>query len=161
MGMAHFHEIDAGLPNVEGAAAWGDYDNDGRLDILLAGWSSYYGYISVIYHNDGNGAFHDIGAGLTGVWGSSAAWGDFNNDGRLDILLTGHDPVSHNDISRVYRNDGNGVFHDILAGLTGIHYGSAAWGDYDNDGRLDILLTGVDGTNWDTPTFVTNISQRR
>lgn len=48
-------------------------------------------------------------------------------------------------MSRVYRNDGGGVFTDIVAGLIGVRSGSAAWGDYDNDGSLDILLTGTVG----------------
>jgi predicted nucleotidyltransferase len=84
--------------------------------------------------------FVDIVAGLTGVASSSAAWGDYDNDGDLDILLTG-DEGSGSNISRVYRNDG-GSFVDIVAGLTGVASSSAAWGDYDNDGDLDILLTG-------------------
>ncbi|HYW68008.1 MAG TPA: S8 family serine peptidase, partial [bacterium] len=80
--------------------------------------------------------FTDIGAGLPGVYYSSAAWGDYDNDGDLDILLTGD--TGSESISRVYENDA-GTFTDIAAGLTGVVLGSGAWGDYDNDGDLDIL----------------------
>ncbi len=127
-----------------GSAAWGDYDNDGDRDILLTGYTGS-GFISVVYRNDGGGVFTGINAGLTGVSGSSAAWGDYDNDGDLDILLTGY--TGSGGISVVYRNDGGGVFSDINAGLTGVYYSSTAWGDYDNDGDLDILLTGGIGTN--------------
>jgi hypothetical protein len=132
------------LPAVaEGSAAWGDYDNDGKLDILLTGSSGSVS-ISKIYRNEGNGVFTDINAGLTGVFYSCLAWGDYDNDGKLDILLAG-DTGSSN-IAKIYQNDGNGVFTDIEAGLTGVAACSVAWGDYNNDGALDILLTGNDSS---------------
>jgi predicted nucleotidyltransferase len=137
-----FSDINAGLTGVRySSVAWGDYDNDGDLDILLTGegftmWSN----TSRIYRNDA-GVFSDINAGLTGITLGSAAWGDYDNDGDLDILLTGMDSTFTLCISRIYRND-SGVFSDINAGLHGVFWSSAAWGDYDNDGDLDILLTG-------------------
>jgi hypothetical protein len=83
---------------------------------------------------------------LTGVSGSSVAWGDYDKDGDLDILLTGRDD-GNTAISKVYRNTGSG-FSEVYAGsLTGVYDSSVAWGDYDNDGDLDILLTGWDGSN--------------
>src|SRR6266508_4426535 len=144
-GGGSFTAINAGLPGVyQGSVAWGDYDNDGKLDILLSGYSSAYGNIARVYHNDGGGSFSDVNAGLPGVNNSSVAWGDYDNDGRLDILLAGS--RSTGNIARVYRNNGNGSFSDISAGLPGIGYSSVAWGDYDNDGRLDILLAGSSST---------------
>ncbi len=115
--------------------AWGDYDNDGDLDILLAG-ENLSGFISRVYRND-RGTF-TVSAGLPGA--RSVAWGDYDNDGDLDILLTG--VSGSEDITRIYRNDG-GTFTDIEAGLPGVQNSSMAWGDYDNDGDLDILLTGL------------------
>ncbi len=136
-----FTDIEAGLTGVAySSVAWGDYDNDGDLDILMTGGMGGPGqYISRVYENDA-GTFTDIVAGLTGVRRSSAAWGDYDNDGDLDILLTGY--TGSEGISRVYENDA-GTFTDIAAGLTGVYWGSAAWGDYDNDGDLDILMMGV------------------
>src|SRR6185503_12681952 len=86
-----------------------------------------------------SGAFSDISAGLTGVYSSSVAWGDYDNDGDLDILLSGKSSTGY--ISRVYQNT-SGTFSDTSAGLTGVDSSSVAWGDYDNDGDVDILLTG-------------------
>ncbi len=79
---------------------------------------------------------------LTGVWSSRAVWGDYDNDGDLDILLTGYDGISN--LSSVYENNGSGFSEDITASsvLTGVIFSSTAWGDYDNDGDLDILMTG-------------------
>ncbi|MBI5471481.1 MAG: VCBS repeat-containing protein, partial [Ignavibacteriae bacterium] len=156
--VAPFTDIAAALTGVYGSAAWGDYDNDGDLDILLTGVSNSGGNVgsSFVYRNDGSGVFTDINAGLAGVTGSSVAWGDYDNDGDLDILLTGSTNGSNSGaISKVYRNDG-GTFTDIAAGLTGVHLGSVAWGDYDNDGDLDILLTGVDAGNTKTSKIYRN-----
>ncbi len=119
------------------AVAWGDYDNDGDLDILLAGWNGRA--LAKIYHND-RGQFVDLNANLNGAYFGSAAWGDYDNDGDLDALLAG-DPFNGGAETTLYRND-RGRFIDSKAELEGIAYGAVAWGDYDNDSDLDILLTG-------------------
>ncbi len=124
--------------------AWGDYDNDGDLDILLTGAEGGINLIAKVYQNTGSG-FGEVYAGsLTGVYVSSVAWGDYDNDGDLDILLTGRDSgVGYN--AKIYQNTGSG-FSEVYAGnLTGVAGSSVAWGDYDND--LDILLTGQGGRN--------------
>ena len=147
-----FTNIGAGLTGVfESSVAWGDYDNDGDLDILLTGDTSYdpvlRNPVSRVYRNDA-GVFTDISAGLEGVYRGSVAWGDYDNDGDLDILLTGDTFLileSAIPVSSVYRNDGGGAFTDIGAGLASVYESSVAWGDYDNDGDLDILLTGSRG----------------
>jgi len=128
------------------SVAWGDYDNDGDLDILLTGFSGTTA-ISKVYRNNGNNTFSEqSGISLTGVSNSSVAWGDYDNDGDLDILLTGHTGSSA--ISKVYRNNGDNTFSEQDGiSLTGVYYGSVAWGDYDNDGDLDILLTGHTGSS--------------
>ena len=141
-----FTDIGAALAGVydKGSVAWGDYDNDGDLDILLAGTADGGGLIARVYRNDGGGVFTDIGAALTGVWSGSVAWGDYDNDGDLDILLTGN--TGSGFVTKLYRNDGADAFSDVGAALTGVHSGSGAWGDYDNDGDLDILLAGYNGS---------------
>ena len=126
------------------SVAWGDYDNDGDLDILLTGEDEPRNAVSKVYRNNGNNTFTEqTSISLAGVSSSSVAWGDYDNDGDLDILLTGSDfgiPVS-----KIYSNDGNNTFTEQTSiSLTGVQNSSAAWGDYDNDGDLDILLTGSD-----------------
>jgi predicted nucleotidyltransferase len=132
----------------QGSVAWGDYDNDGDLDILLSGTTDGGpdGRIVAIYRND-NGVFVDSGAtddALVAVFRSSGAWGDYDNDGDLDILLIGTtDGGNSGALTRIYRNDG-GLFVEsgVDDALPDLYDGSTAWGDYDNDGDLDILLTG-------------------
>ena len=119
-----------------GSANWGDYDNDGDLDILLTG-----SHQSIIYKNNGNNTFTSIS--LTEASNSSAAWGDYDNDGDLDILLSGYNRSSNTTISKVYKNNCNDTFtNQTTISLTIVSDPSVAWGDYDNDGDLDILLTG-------------------
>ncbi len=125
------------------SATWGDYDNDGDLDVLLLGYSGV-----LLSRNDGNNLFTDISTSLPNVRYGYADFGDFDNDGDLDILLTGYKPGEVSEIiSRIYRNNGNNVFTDIQAGLTGIHYSCGKFGDYDNDGDLDVILSGHTGTS--------------
>jgi hypothetical protein len=123
----------------DGSAAWGDYDNDGDLDLLLAG-SASGGYIAKVYRNNGDGTFTDLNAGLPGVRYAAVAWGDYDRDGNLDFALSGSGSSSY--ITRIYSNNGNGTFTDLNAGLPLLEGGSVAWGDYDNDGDLDLVLTG-------------------
>ncbi|MBL7994544.1 VCBS repeat-containing protein [bacterium] len=122
---------------IYGSTQWGDYDNDGDLDILLTGNSGGGIAVSKIYRND-NSIFTDIAAGLVGVYEGSSAWLDYDNDGDLDVLLAGWNGVTS--YCRIYRNDA-GIFTDINAGFfEGSYKSSVASGDYDNDGDLDILI---------------------
>ncbi|MBK7131847.1 MAG: VCBS repeat-containing protein [Bacteroidales bacterium] len=123
--------------------AWGDYDNDGFLDILLTGRDISGTGISKVFHNNGDNTFTDqTSIVLPGVENGSSAWGDYNNDNLLDIILTGYNPALGN-ISRVYKNNGNNTFSEqtniVLPGVT---YSSVTWTDYDNDSDLDLLITG-------------------
>ncbi len=131
------------LPGLNASSLnWGDYDNDGDLDLLLSGQDPVNARIARVYRNDGAGRFIDSGAVLSGVAAGAAAWGDFDKDGALDILLTGVDATNQS-LARVYRNVGGGSFADQGASLTGVQQSSVDWGDFDNDGDLDILIVGL------------------
>ncbi|MFC2106813.1 FG-GAP repeat domain-containing protein [Bacteroidota bacterium] len=133
-----FTNINTGLAPVYGSSTdWGDYDNDGDLDILLLG-----NYTSKIYRNNGNGAFTDINAGLIGLNDAAGEWGDYDNDGDLDFIISGLTDITYIPTSIIYRNEGNDNFIDIQANIAGFYHTDCDWGDYDNDGDLDILISG-------------------
>ena len=136
-----------GLPGIfDSAVAWGDLDNDQRLDFLITGLTNASAgrAIAQVWRNSGSGFTNMPIPGLPGVGESTAAWSDYDNDGRLDFLITGTtNGNSSGAISQLWRNTGIGFTNVPVPGLTGVYFGSMAWGDYDNDGRADFLITGI------------------
>ncbi len=144
-----FTEINAGsLTGVsDSSIALGDLDGDGDLDLVLTGYTGSL-RITKIYQNDRTGGFIEINSGsLTGVYYSCIALADIDGDGDLDLILTGSDgSIRH---AKVYRNDGSGSFTELNPGsLSGVFESSIMLGDFDEDGDLDLLLTGRDGASF-------------
>ena len=123
------------------AAAWGDYDGDGDLDLYVGNEASEaHEYASQLFRNLGDGTFEDVAAeaGVSNLrYAKGVAWGDVDNDGDLDLY------VSNFGANRLYVNTA-GVFQDeaIRAGVTEPERESfATWFfDYDNDGDLDLYV---------------------
>jgi len=120
-------------------SVWGDYDNDGDLDLYVTN----KGAPNVLYRNDGAG-FKDVteDAGVEGQGDSTGvAAADYDNDGDLDIYV-GSDGQNF-----LYRNNGDGTFTDVAVEAGVVHVGEAtpAFGDYDNDGDLDLYLAVWEG----------------
>ncbi len=149
--------------------AQADYDNDGKLDVVLlrGGWEN--AARMTLLHNLGDGRFEDatLAAGLgEPIASHSAAWGDFDNDGRVDLYVCGEfaasseaglfagdnslligDPRNH---GRLYHNNGNGTFTDVAdrAGVRNDRYAKgAAWGDFDGDGDADLYVSNLGQDN--------------
>ncbi len=136
------------LPETLGpGCAFIDYDNDGYPDILLINGQDWPGHALhgrttlKLYHNNRDGTFTDVTAraGLAvSMYGLGVAVGDYDNDGYDAIFVTALGQ------SHLFHNNGNGTFTDVTkkAGLWGINEfsTSAAWVDYDNDGRLDLVV---------------------
>ncbi|HEX7880318.1 MAG TPA: FG-GAP-like repeat-containing protein, partial [Candidatus Eisenbacteria bacterium] len=145
--VAGFADVASGVTGTAGgASAWGDYDNDGDLDLVVSGTPDGSTYFTEVYRYDGvfgQPLYNTVNAVLPGTVYGAAAWGDMDNDGDLDLALSGN--TGSGPITRVYRQS-FGLFVDIGAGLPGTFFGSLAWGDIDNDGDLDLVVTGNDGT---------------
>ncbi len=125
------------------AACAGDFDNDGFIDLYVVNIFSTTRVRNALYKNNNGKSFTDItektATGDVGD-GRTCAWVDFDGDGRLDLFTT-----NHLNPSRLFRNLGSGKFIDLAsqAGLDKpIDVFAAAWGDYNNDGFMDVFLNG-------------------
>jgi hypothetical protein len=150
-GVARFAKFSSGPLVSDGgsswSASWGDYNNDGFEDAFVANWM---GENDFLYANAGNGIFtrvlndtivHD------GAYSASSCWGDYDNDGDLDMIVTAAYKKGEKLTNLLYQNmlmeTGRTGFARCDAGAvtadSGYSYG-AAWGDYDNDGDLDLFV---------------------
>ncbi len=143
------------LTNItQGSIALGDIDNDGDLDLALLG-QAISKTISIIYENNGT-SFRENSTwqqNLTGIDYGSLMFGDIDNDGDLDLVLTGcnagADAVSSctngYDITKIYENNGTSFRENSTwqQNLTAVYRSSLSFGDIDNDGDLDLVLTGI------------------
>ena len=132
-------------------ASWGDYNNDGNLDVFLSSRDPSHTNPNRLYRNNGNNTFTDV-SNLTGIGENSvlsfcSAFFDYNNDGFQDIYIS-NDRVNYHNI--LYRNNGDNTFTDVSnASGTGIAIDamSTTIDDYDSDGYLDIYVTNTPNGN--------------
>ena len=156
-----FTETGIDLPGtIKCSYEWGDYDNDSDLDIFLTGFDFSGNLISELYENNGDETFTETANFFTGAWLGDAAWGDYDSDGDLDMLLSGF-AFTNERIAEIYSNNGDGTFTELdSTGLVGVSHSSTIWADYDNDGDLDIFIGGTyeGGSGWVrvTDVFINN-----
>ncbi|MFT6148300.1 MAG: putative repeat protein (TIGR01451 family) [Saprospiraceae bacterium] len=122
------------------AGVWGDYDNDGDQDLFVANTNNEN---NLLYRNEGNGNFTKITTGAIVTDGGQSvggSWGDYDNDNDLDLFVS-NSGLQNNFL---YKNNGDGTFTKITTGdivTDGGHSHGSSWGDVDNDGFLDLLVT--------------------
>ena len=121
-------------------STWGDFDNDGDPDLFVANW---YNQNNLLYKNNGDGTFELLTSSIVasdGGYSEAGTWGDYNNDGFLDLYVCNSDGNKRNFL---YKNDGNGSFTKITTGslvTDAFSSRNADWIDYDNDGFADLLV---------------------
>ena len=133
------------------AAVWGDFDNDGDLDLYVANEAqsedpaSAEGYPSQLFRNNGDGTFTDVAraAGVANYgYAKGVTSGDFDNDGDLDLYISNVGP------NRLYVNEGNTTFVDMAEELGVIEPAGRSFApwffDYNNDGWLDLFVSAYD-----------------
>ncbi len=134
------------------SASWGDYDNDGYLDLYTAAYTSTGAYSThnYLYHNDGDGTFtfmSGLQPSIDGNQSFGSAWLDFNNDGRLDLVVANNKTADRHNY--LYRNDGNGVFTNQTADpvvVDLLRSMGVSISDYDNNGYPDIYIDSWSST---------------
>ena len=151
-----FHRDSLFQQPANGGVGWGDYDNDGNMDLYVANAISFAPDSvrfegegsNVLYHNKGDGTFEDVtafaGVGDTGN-GEGVAWGDYDNDGDFDLYL-----ANAGGPNRLYRNNRDGTFDEVSeeAGVVSPETGvGASWADFDNVGYLDLYVVNVNSPN--------------
>jgi len=146
----------AGFPNTSilytYGATFGDYDNDGFLDVFISNKDDSKIIPNQLYHNNGDGTFTDVSleAGISTIGHLSfcATFFDYNKDGYQDIYIS-NDRVTNTNI--LYENNTNGTFTDVSI-LSGTNIAANAMsttiGDYNNDGWLDIYVTNTSEGNY-------------
>ncbi len=152
LGGGSFAQVTSGSIVTESArsvgCAWGDYDNDGNLDLFLVNGLNP-GQNNFLYHNNGDGTFTRMTSDVVGSIASDpavfagCAWGDYDNDGFIDLFVTHGEVGVSPGINYLYHNNGDGSFTRILTGSLVNDDGNSvgcAWGDYDNDGFLDLVI---------------------
>jgi len=154
VGFIESHQTFLSGPDMEfmaGGGAAGDFDNDGDQDIFVLGGSAS---VDRLYINDGNGYFTETGA-AAGIdrthQGTGVAVGDYDSDGDLDVFISSLGPTNNRQPgwNILWSNDGDGTFTDVTS-TAGVAYASpsigetfsAAFGDYDLDGDLDLAVAG-------------------
>src|SRR5215510_12883566 len=150
---------EAGLLGLPGGlnVVQADYDNDGDVDILVlrGGWLEASGrYPKSLLRNNGDGTFTDVtiesGLGRVHFPTQTAAWGDYDNDGDLDLYVGNESSSAINAPSQLFRNNGNGTFTDVAdeAGVLNNRYSKAVvWGDYNSDRFPDLYVSNYKSAN--------------
>ncbi|MCG8698824.1 MAG: VCBS repeat-containing protein, partial [Bacteroidales bacterium] len=126
------------------SVAWGDYDNDGDYDVLISGIDTLNEVVLEMYQNIG-GDFEPAPMELPAVFGGDIQFVDFDLDCDLDLFITGTDNNT-NTLTRLMVNN-EGIFTEFDYPFPNLEYGNIDWNDFNTDGFPDLIINGFDGNN--------------
>lgn len=139
------------------SGTWGDYDNDGDLDLFVGDGGFDLPRMNSLYRNEGNGNFNEVTAFAMPSepsYSTSTSWADYDNDGFLDLYCANLTPANNTSVpgkDLIYHNDGDGTFTKVTTGAlanTAARCFGVAWSDYDNDGDVDLFVCHNSGSNF-------------
>jgi hypothetical protein len=139
-----------------GAAECADFNNDSWLDILVQAYNNEtQDNYTKIFQNNGDGTFTELSPGFPQTYMGDVSCADFDNDGNVDVGISGFINAEPYYISRIFKNNSDGTFSEISANIPGTMYGKFKWADYNNDGNQDFIITGFE-SNYVTEIFKNN-----
>ncbi len=138
----------SGLPQYDyGEADWADFDGDGDMDIVIMGYEESTGTAKAdIYLNNNDGTFSAANSGIMGVYLGDVHFVDVNNDGNIDVAITGMETTGWTNIVKIYLNNGNGTLTESSNTFPSLNIGSLKFADFDADGDVDMVLNGWENT---------------
>ena len=153
-----FTMIQTEIKNLQkGDVAFKDYDRDGNQDIAVCGKDKNDNYHTLVYKGNGKGNFKQVESNFSDVIDGELAWGDYDNDGDYDLLVTGENSAkSATTILYEFRNSG---FRKLPLNLPKRKKSAAAWGDFDNNEHLDLIITGENNQNQISALVLKNMGQ--
>lgn len=140
-----YRSTPSSLPGTQdGGVAWADIDGDNDLEILLHGANSAGVPITRLFYKVEDVYVAGPQPPFPGLVHSHVAWEDYDNDGDMDVLLTGSttNEPPYSPITQLYQNNG-GVFTEIPTDIPGFFFSHVTWGDYDADGDSDVAIMGA------------------
>lgn len=159
-GGGQFTPLDFEFPGlVYGSLDWGDYDGDGDPDLLVTGGRIGPQLLegeTYLLRNDGEGRFVDVSNSIVDVMLGDAKWADFNMDGRLDLIVFGRQSALGELSGWIYLNEGNDEFSPAYR-VGGMTFGALDVGDYNGDGDVDFIISGLTPDERPRTAFFMNV----
>lgn len=141
-----FTDISLQLPKLKNSSAdWGDFNNDNFLDFAISGvLENDSTVITKVFKNMNNDMFTELPYDFPGVQNGFVKWFDKENDGKLELIISGED-AEKKPLTKIYSHFDSGLISEVLSNLVNLKNSNGSFADYNEDGFLDLILTGNDG----------------
>ena len=127
-----------------GKFKWADYNNDTYPDFILTGYES--DFVTKLYKNNGDETFTEVTTSFFQCWLGDVEWADYDGDGNIDLIVSGTGGSGVERRTTLYKNNGDETFTATTDVFPGVSHSSIEWADFDNDGDLDLYISGTQDT---------------